>query len=237
MQERVAKDFSISLTSLQLEQFDQYYHRIIETNQYLNLTAITDEKEVYIKHFYDSLSIAAYTSFEQIKKLIDVGTGAGFPGIPLKIAFPQLEVLLIDSLQKRVRFLQGVIEELQLSAIDAVHSRAEELAQRDEYREQFDLAVARAVARLNILAEYCLPFVKVQGSFIAQKGAVIDEEIEEASYALHVLGKASLKKCHLTLPGSIGERNLLLMKKRDHSPRRYPRRAGLPHKEPIQAKR
>lgn len=217
----------------QLDQFQRYYELLIQKNKVMNLTAITDQHEVYVKHFFDSLTIAPSLSLNQVERIIDVGTGAGFPGIPLKIAFPHLKLVLLDSLKKRVGFLQEVATALGLKQVECIHGRAEELAHQAKYRQTFDLATARAVARLNILAEYCLPFVKVGGHFVAMKGAAVQEEVQEAKQALHILGKASLSTVSLELPEGMGTRHLLILKKRDNSPKAYPRRAGIPAKQPI----
>ncbi|MBS7530487.1 16S rRNA (guanine(527)-N(7))-methyltransferase RsmG [Hazenella sp. IB182353] len=232
LQEHVSR-LGIDLTEHQLEQFQQYYELLIETNKVMNLTGITDRDEVYIKHFYDSLTLIAAFDPKKTKSIIDVGTGAGFPGIPLKIAFPDLEVVLLDSLKKRIHFLQSVVNHLDLSGVTCIHGRAEELAHQKLYRASFDLATARAVAKLNVLAEYCLPFVKVGGMFISMKGTVMSDEVESAKKALHVMGKATFKQTTFELPASMGTRSLLQMQKRDHSPKAYPRRAGLPVKQPL----
>lgn len=233
LRQKVAQDFSYTLSDQQCEQFAFYYQLLVETNRSLNLTAITEESEVYLKHFYDSLTLLKVHSFATTNQLIDIGTGAGFPGIPLKILFPDLEVVLLDSLRKRVDFLQTVVEQLALSKIKVIHGRAEDWARKEAYREQFDVAVARAVARLAPLAEYCLPFVRVGGRFIAMKGSRVVEEVDEATYALQVLGRAKLSLTPLTLPEQKGTRHLLVIEKHQHSPRKYPRKAGLPTKQPL----
>lgn len=175
-----AEKKGILLSTEQLEQFALYFKRLVETNRQFNLTAITDEEGVYIKHFYDSLIVATQVPFNNIDSMIDIGTGAGFPGIPLKIAFPHLRLVLLDSLQKRISFMTGVVEELGLKDVRLIHGRAEEVGNQKNERERFDLATARAVARLNVLAEYCLPFVKVGGYFVAMKGKEVKAEITEA---------------------------------------------------------
>lgn len=228
------ESWGISLSDQQVNQFHQYYEMLIEWNKVMNLTGITEEKEVYIKHFYDSLTLAKVIPVYSLQSMIDVGTGAGFPGIPLKIAFPHLKVVLLDSLKKRVGFLQEVCHHLSLVDVECIHGRAEELAHKKEFRQSFDLATARAVAKLNTLSEYCLPFVKVGGTFVAMKGAEVAEEMIEAKNALHKLGKVSLEKTKFSLPEEMGERHLLVMKKRDNTPRQYPRKAGMPTKQPIQ---
>ncbi|TCS95488.1 16S rRNA (guanine(527)-N(7))-methyltransferase RsmG [Hazenella coriacea] len=226
--------WGVRLSDQQLKQFHQYYELLIEWNRVMNLTGITEEKEVYVKHFYDSLTLARVLPVNSLQSMIDVGTGAGFPGIPLKIAFPHLQVVLLDSLKKRVGFLEEVCQELGLTEVKCIHGRAEEFAHKKEFRQSFDLATARAVAKLNVLSEYCLPFVKVNGWFIAMKGMEISEEVTEAKPALHKLGKVSMEKVKFSLPEEMGERHLLVMKKRDNSPKQYPRKAGMPTKQPIQ---
>ena len=199
----------------------------------MNLTAITEFHDVVQKHFVDSLMIQKLYMPKGEEYWLDLGTGAGFPGIPLKIVYPNLKILLLDSLNKRVKFLQEVIEELGLSGITAVHGRAEELARKEEYREQFDCCVSRAVANLAVLSEYCLPFVRVQGCFIPYKSEKIQEEVKEAEKAIHILGGRIERQEEFLLPDSDIYRCLLLIKKEKNSPKKYPRKAGTPSKEPI----
>lgn len=231
--QKEAAGLNIHLSSEQLARFARYYEILAEKNKVMNLTAITEEKEVYIKHFYDSLTLARVVDLHTVKSLIDVGTGAGFPGIAVKIAFPHLHLVLLDSLKKRVTFLQEVVQELGLKQVECIHGRAEDLGKQQKYRQAFDLATARAVARLNVLAEYCLPFVRVGGSFVAMKGSDISEETEEARPALRILGKATLEITSFALPENRGRRHLLLMKKRKPTPGAYPRKAGIPAKQPL----
>lgn len=181
-------ELNISLTDEQINQFMQYYELLVETNKVMNLTAITEFDEVIEKHFLDSLSLIRVYDLKQNVKILDMGTGAGFPGIPLKIAFPEIELVLADSLNKRINFLQGVIESLGLKKVEAVHARAEELGRNKSYREQFDLCVSRAVANLSSLSEYCVPFVKEGGKFISYKSGEIEEEVKQAKKAVSVLG-------------------------------------------------
>lgn len=223
----------IELSDRQIEQFLMYYEFLVEKNKVMNLTGITEYEEVVLKHFVDSVSLVRALDVKEYKSLIDVGTGAGFPGIPLKIVFPQLHVVLLDSLNKRILFLNEVIEKLQLTDIFAVHGRAEDAARKKEYREQFELCVSRAVANLSSLAEYCLPFVKRDGLFISYKSTNIDNEIKDAKKALFLLGGACTDKQTFFLPDSDIGRSLVVIRKQKTTPAKYPRKAGLPSKEPL----
>ena len=228
-------EFGIELTAEMEEQFLLYYNMLIEWNSFMNLTAITDFDEVLKKHFTDSVSLirAIPDLAEKRFKVIDVGTGAGFPGIPLKIVFPNISVVLLDSLNKRVNFLNEVISKLQLTDITAMHGRAEDFAQNKEYRESFDLCVSRAVANLATLSEYCLPFVKKNGRFISYKSEKVSEEFEVSGKAISVLGGEYENQITFELPDSDIYRNLFIIKKKSATPGKYPRKAGLPSKEPI----
>lgn len=228
-------EFGIELTAEMEEQFLLYYNMLIEWNSFMNLTAITDFDEVLKKHFTDSVSLirAIPDLAEKRFKVIDVGTGAGFPGIPLKIVFPNISVVLLDSLNKRVNFLNEVISKLQLTDITAMHGRAEDFAQNKEYRESFDLCVSRAVANLATLSEYCLPFVKKNGRFISYKSEKVSEEFEISGKAISVLGGEYENQVTFELPDSDIYRNLFVIKKKSATPGKYPRKAGLPSKEPI----
>lgn len=225
----------IKLSDKQYEQFDQYYELLVEWNSFMNLTGITDYEEVLLKHYVDSLVL----NIEEIGhdndniSLIDVGTGAGFPGLPLKIAHPQLNVVLLDSLNKRVKFLNQVIEDLGLEGIQAIHSRAEDGGRNKNLREQFDISVSRAVANLSTLSEYNLPFVKVGGYFVAYKSGDVDDEVKNAANAVKQLGGLIERVDKFKLPYSDIERSLVFIKKIKNTPGRYPRKAGLPGKEPI----
>lgn len=223
----------ISLSDRQLEQFNKYYEMLIERNKVMNLTAITEYNDVVIKHFIDSLSLNRVMELDRDLSLIDMGTGAGFPGIPLKIAFPKLNIVLLDSLNKRVGFLNDVIKELELDGIKAIHGRAEDFGKDLAYRENFDLCVSRAVARLSSLAEYCIPYVKEGGYFVPYKAGNMEEELQESSKAIHVLGGKLIKTESFILPESDIERTLILIKKERKTPKAYPRSAGKPTKEPI----
>ena len=228
------EQLNISYTAVEIEdKFSVYYEMLVEKNKVMNLTSITEFDEVMVKHFLDSAAVAAYIDLDQPYKLLDLGTGAGFPGIPLKILFPKLEIVLMDSLNKRIRFLDEVITKLQLQDIIAVHGRAEELARKEEYREQFDLCVSRAVANLSSLSEYCLPFVKVGGKFIAYKSKEVEEEAASAKNAVHLLG-GKLEAVHqFELPGTDFERAFVVVDKIQETPKKYPRKAGTPGKLPL----
>ena len=226
------KELGISLTDKQYNQFLKYYELLVEWNKVMNLTAITEFNEVVLKHFLDSLSLVKVRR-PLGERLLDMGTGAGFPGIPLKIAFPELEVVLIDSLNKRINFLETVIHELELSEITAFHGRAEDYGHKDGFRECFDLCVSRAVAKLSVLSEYCLPYVKIGGYFIPYKSGKLETEVREAENAVRILG-ASIEECEeFLLPGTDMERSLILIHKTKRTPGQYPRTAGKPTKEPI----
>ena len=224
---------SVSLTDEQIEQFIIYYEMLVEKNKVMNLTAITEFDEVLKKHFVDSLSLVKAYDMTQDISVIDIGTGAGFPGIPLKIAFPNMKITLLDSLNKRIGFLQEVIDTLGLEEIEALHGRAEDYAKPGKLREQFDLCVSRAVANLSTLSEYCLPCVKVGGKFISYKSEKISEEMKEAEHAISVLGGKVENQVAFTLPDSDIYRNLFIITKCNETPRQYPRKAGTASKNPI----
>lgn len=226
-------DKRVSLSDKQLEQFNTYYEMLIEKNKVMNLTAITDYDEVILKHFIDSLALAGYIDLTKPLKLIDVGTGAGFPGIPLKIAFPDLDVTLFDSLNKRILFLQDVIDTLCLNGCTAIHGRAEEGARNKTLREQFDLALSRAVANMSVLSEYCIPFVKQQGYFIPYKTDKVDEELAAGKNAISILGGSYEKTIRLTLPDSDIGRSFVFIRKTKQTPKAYPRKAGTANKQPL----
>ena len=232
---RDLKEFHVEISEGQIEKFFLYYELLTEWNSFMNLTAITEFDEVIKKHFVDSVSLikAVPDIGEKEYTLIDVGTGAGFPGIPLKIMFPSLKVVLLDSLNKRVSFLNEVIMRLELKKIEAVHGRAEDFAKQKEYRETFDICVSRAVANLSTLSEYCLPFVKKGGLFISYKSDKITEEYENAKKAINVLGGIYENQIEFILPDSDIYRNLFAIRKIKSTPGKYPRKAGLPSKEPI----
>ena len=226
-----AAKMGIELSDLQLEQFNTYYEMLVEKNKVMNLTAITEFEEVVQKHFLDSISLIKVEKLNQDISIIDLGTGAGFPGIPLKIAFPELEICLADSLNKRVLFLNEVIEELELKKISAVHGRAEELARQKGYREQFDLCVSRAVANLSTLEEYCLPFVHIGGKFISYKSGEIEEEVQESKKACFLLGGKLKEVYKFDLEES--KRSFVVVEKVKTTTKTYPRKAGTPSKMPL----
>ena len=223
----------VNLSSKQVEQFMNYYSLLLEWNSFMNLTAITEFQDVVIKHFVDSISLIKAIDLHQSFSLIDIGTGAGFPGIPLKIVFPNLKVTLLDSLQKRIKFLDEVILKLNLNEIDAVHGRAEDFAKPDKLRELYDLCVSRAVANLSVLSEYCIPFVKPGGSFISYKSEKLIEELEKAKKAIFLLGGRLEKQIEFNLDNGNIYRNFVIIKKVQNTPKQYPRKSGVAIKNPI----
>lgn len=215
------------------KKFERYYELLVKWNEVMNLTAITEREEVMQKHFVDSLALAKAVDLSGCETLIDVGTGAGFPGLPLKIVFPRLKVVLLDSLNKRIRFLNEVIEELGLENVETIHGRAEDMAKQKEYRENFDLCVSRAVANLSSLSEYCIPYVKQGGMFVSYKSGTAEEEAEQAKKAIYLLGGETKKIEKFQLPGSDIQRSLIVVEKVRTTPKKYPRKSGIPGKEPL----
>lgn len=231
--EEKLEHLGIILNEKQMQQFYYYYEILVEWNKVMNLTGITEYEEVNEKHFVDSLSIVKAVDISNIQSVIDIGTGAGFPGIPLKIAFPHLNIVLLDSLNKRIKFLNAVIDKLGLDKIKTIHGRAEDYAKQIEYREQFDLCVSRAVANLSTLSEYCIPYVNCGGLFVPYKSGDIDEEVENSKKAIHVLGGKLQGVIKFQLPKTEIGRSFVKIKKVQNTNKRYPRKAGLPTKEPL----
>ncbi len=231
--EEKLEHLGIILNEKQMQQFYDYYEILVEWNKVMNLTGITEYEEVNEKHFVDSLSIVKAVDISNIQSVIDIGTGAGFPGIPLKIAFPHLNVVLLDSLNKRIKFLNAVIDKLGLEKIETIHGRAEDYAKQDEYREKFDLCVSRAVANLSTLSEYCIPYVHCGGLFVPYKSGDIDEEVENSKKAIHVLGGKLQGVIKFQLPKTEIGRSFVKIEKVQNTNKRYPRKAGLPAKEPL----
>lgn len=228
-----AEKMGVVLTEDMLEKFMVYKDMLLEWNEKINLTAITDEKEIMIKHFADCVSIGKHVKFKDGEKVIDVGTGAGFPGVPVKIAFPNIKITLLDSLNKRINFLNELSSSLGLKDVECVHSRAEDGGQNLLYREQFDCCISRAVANLAVLSEYCLPFVKLGGYFISLKGPDAAEEIEGAQAAVKKLGGKIEETVKIEIPNSDITHSLVMIKKIAPTPKQYPRKAGTATKKPI----
>lgn len=226
-------ELSIELNDNQVSQFIKFYELLVEWNKVMNLTGITEYDEVVEKHFVDSLSLVKAIDINKIETVIDIGTGAGFPGIPLKIAFPHLKITLLDSLNKRIKFLNTVIDELGLEDIKTIHGRAEDFAKQAEYRENYDLCVSRAVANLATLSEYCLPYVNVNGLFVPYKSGDIEEELNNSKKAVQILGGTIEKTIKFELPGTDIGRSFVKIKKIKNTGKKFPRKAGLPSKEPL----
>lgn len=223
----------MELSEEQLRQFAIYYRELTDWNERMNLTGITEREQVYVKHFYDSLSLAFYMDLHKVGSLADIGSGAGFPSIPLKIMFPHVKVTIVDSLNKRIVFLRHLTEALDLQNVDCVHGRAEEAARKPEHRDRYDLVTARAVARLNVLNEFCLPFVKPGGWFAAMKGSTLQEEVQEAEFSLREL-KGELGEIYaFTLPVEEAARHIVTIRKTAATPKKYPRKPGTPLRSPL----
>ncbi|MFD1019413.1 16S rRNA (guanine(527)-N(7))-methyltransferase RsmG [Thalassobacillus hwangdonensis] len=227
------KDKGIELDQKQQEQFQKYFEILVEWNEKMNLTAITDEEGVYLKHFYDSITAAFYHDFSKPLTICDVGAGAGFPSLPLKICFPHLKVTIVDSLKKRITFLNHLAHELELTDVAFYHDRAENFGKNPQFRESFDLVMARAVARLSVLSELCLPLAQKGGMFMAMKGPNLADELEDAKEAIRIVGGELKSTDTFDLPEENSERNIALIEKRRKTPKKYPRKAGVPNKTPI----
>lgn len=224
----------IHLSDHQIKQFKMYFELLVEWNEKMNLTAITEQQDVYLKHFYDSISAAFYIDFTQPLKVCDVGAGAGFPSLPMKICFPEMRVTIVDSLNKRISFLQHLSKELGLEHVEFVHARAEEFGQNPKYREAFDVVTARAVARLSVLAELCVPLLKVGGRFVAMKAASAQDELKDAKKALQTFGVEKADQFDFQLPVEESDRTIYVFNKTKTTPKKYPRKPGTPNKSPIQ---
>ena len=227
------KEKGIVLTDTQIAQFRKYFELLVEWNEKMNLTAITDLEGVYLKHFYDSISASFYFDFTNVTTVCDVGAGAGFPSIPIKICFPHLHVTIVDSLNKRITFLNYLSEQLNLENVHFVHARAEEFGQNVKYREQFDVVTARAVARLSVLSELCIPLAKKGGYFVALKAAAGPDELKDAKKAIATLGVELKEEFSFLLPVEESERTLYVFDKVKNTPKKYPRKPGVPNKTPI----
>ena len=234
------KEWNIELTEIQAEMFEEYFRMLVSWNEKMNLTAITERDEVYVKHFLDSMSFCKVLSSLNNENylngefsLIDVGTGAGFPGIPIKILYPNFKITLMDSLNKRITFLEEVVRTLKLNNVEVIHSRAEDLGHSDVYREKYDFAVSRAVANLSSLSEYCLPFVKDGGFFVSYKSEKASEEILAAKSAVFLCGGSLKDEISFVLPGTDLKRTLVVIEKKQNTSVKYPRKAGLPTKKPL----
>ncbi|WP_199616903.1 16S rRNA (guanine(527)-N(7))-methyltransferase RsmG [Paenibacillus alkalitolerans] len=223
----------VTVSERQLEQFELYFRELTEWNERMNLTAITDREQVYVKHFFDSASLFFFIPATDLSTIADVGSGAGFPSIPLKILFPNLSVTIIDSLQKRIGFLTSLTNTLGLDGVRCIHGRAEDVGRDPQYRDKYDIVTARAVARLNVLSEFCIPLVRPGGLFAAMKGADPQEEMDEARYAIHELGGEFRNIISFELPEDGSKRHIILIDKRKNTPKKYPRKAGVPLKSPL----
>jgi 16S rRNA (guanine527-N7)-methyltransferase len=232
--QQMLEEKGITLSSTQLQQYEQYYETLVEWNEKMNLTAITEKGDVYLKHFFDSITAGFYYDFTKPLTLCDVGAGAGFPSIPIKIAFPNIHVTIVDSLNKRITFLEHLASVLKLENVRFVHDRAETFGQKKEFREQFDVVTARAVARLSVLSELCLPLVKMGGVFIAMKAASAEDEVKASQKAIVTLGGKIIQKENFLLPMENSERNIILIQKEKNTPKQYPRKPGTPNKTPIE---
>lgn len=231
--EHQLEQLGITVSDRQREQFQKYYELLVKWNEVMNLTAITEYDEVNEKHFVDSLAIVRGLDMDKVDNMIDVGTGAGFPGIPLKIIYPHLKVTLLDSLNKRVKFLDEVVRTLELENVKTLHGRAEDYSRKEEYREKYDLCVSRAVSNLSVLSEYCIPYVKIGKMFVSYKSVNVDEEVEQSLNAVRILGGKLIKIDKIKLPDSDISRAFVYVEKVKFTSKKYPRKAGVPAKEPL----
>jgi len=225
----------LELSTTQKEQFATYFHELVETNKVMNLTTITDEDQVYLKHFYDSIVLGFVDEklLHEDLTLCDIGSGAGFPSLPLKIINPKLKITIVDSLNKRIKFLDSLVEKLNLDNVSLVHGRAEDVGQNPQFRESFDVVTARAVAAMNVLTEFCLPLVKIGGQFVAMKSEKAPEELETAQYAIKTLGGEIKQQESVELPNDAGIRNFIFVGKKSKTPKKYPRKSGTPARKPL----
>ncbi|WP_136607525.1 16S rRNA (guanine(527)-N(7))-methyltransferase RsmG [Paenibacillus dokdonensis] len=223
----------IEISPSQLDQFETYFNELVLWNEKMNLTGITDREQVYTKHFFDSITLAFYVDIKSMKTMADIGSGAGFPGIPLKICFPHLQLTIIDSLNKRINFLKHIVQETGIEHVELLHGRAEDWAQKPGHRDNYDLVTARAVAKLAVLNEFCLPYVKVGGIFAAMKGSNPDVEVQEASHSLKELKGKLHRVENFVLPVEESERHIIIIDKTGPTPRKYPRKAGTALKTPL----
>lgn len=226
-------DHGIEINDKQLKQFELYYEILVEWNEKINLTALTDREDVYLKHFYDSITAAFYFDFTKELHVCDVGAGAGFPSIPIKICFPHLKISIIDSLNKRIGFLNHLATELEIDHVHFHHGRAEDFGSDPKFRENYDVVMARAVARMSVLSELCLPFIKKNGVFLAMKGAQANDELKDSNKAISLLGGEVTDMKTFTLPKEDSERSIIMVKKKVKTPKKYPRKAGTPNRNPI----
>ncbi|WP_186576866.1 16S rRNA (guanine(527)-N(7))-methyltransferase RsmG [Aquibacillus kalidii] len=227
------KEEGIELSDIQLKQFEVYYETLVEWNEKINLTAITEKEEVYTKHFFDSITAAFHSDFTKDIHICDVGAGAGFPSIPLKICFPNIKVTIVDSLQKRITFLNHLANQLEITGVSFYHDRAELFGNNASFRDKFDVVMARAVARMSVLSELCLPLCKTGGTFIAMKGPNFQSELKDSKGAIELLG-GEIRDVHtFQLPEDSGERNIALINKKRKTPKKYPRKPGVPNKSPL----
>lgn len=227
------KSIEIVPTPAQIDQFQNYYHLLVEWNRKINLTAITELSDVILKHFLDSVIISRYVDLSKIHSCIDIGTGAGFPGIPLAILYPEIQFTLLDSLNKRITFLNEVIHALNLTNVHAFHGRAEEYAGKEMFRESFDLCVSRAVSKLSVLAEYCIPYIKKDGLFVSYKAEHVEDELADSKHAISLLGGKVVKVPSFSLFDSDFHRTFVIIKKINNTPKKYPRSSGIPAKKPL----